>query len=113
MDVAVSYHHWMKISYFIKRPNESLEETLDQFMNDEILNGPFIDHHLLYWAMEKQGYPNILYLSYEDMKNDLGAVIEKTQRFLGKSYTKEQLEQLKDHLSFDKMKSKIKIWFQI
>lgn len=76
-------------------------------MNDETYNGPFIDHHLLYWELEKQGYPNILYLTYEEMINDLPSVIERTQKFLGKSYSKDQLEQLRDHLSFDKMKSEI------
>jgi hypothetical protein len=36
---------------------------------------------------------------------DFDTVIEKTKKFLDKQFSKDQLEVLKDHLSFDKMKT--------
>lgn len=37
----------------------------------------------------------------------MDAAIEKTQIFLGTSYSKDQVEKLKDHLEFDNMKSEL------
>lgn len=47
---------------------------------------------------------NVLFLTYEEMKKDLPAVIVKTAKFMGKSLTEDQITRLSHHLSFDSMK---------
>ncbi len=77
---------------------------MDAFLAGEVIFHPFIEHNLGFWELEKQGYPNILYLTFEEMKKDLESVIRKTMRFLGKDYPSEKLDQLEEHLSFENMK---------
>ncbi len=103
LDTVVSFHHWYNIT--IGYQPETMSQTLDKVLTDWADYCPLIEHTLMYWDLEKQGHENILYLTYEDIIQDMDGVIEKTQKFLGKNYPKEKLAQLKDHLSFDKMKS--------
>lgn len=85
-----------------------LEQFLDEFLEDKSVFHPFIDCHLICWNLEKEGYTNILYLTYEEMKKDIDGVIGKTAKFLGKTYSKQQIEKLKKHLSFESMKGKFR-----
>jgi hypothetical protein len=100
-DVALSFYHY---SINFLNDKKSFEESLDAFLAGDVIFHPFIEHHLGYWELEKQGYPNILYLTFEEMKKDLDSVIRKTMRFLGKDYPSEKLDQLEEHLSFENMK---------
>jgi hypothetical protein len=103
-DAAMSMHHHKKNC---TKQKGSLKKSLDDFLSGNLYAGLFAEHHLLYMELEKQGYPNILYLSFEEMKRDLDGSIRKVQKFLGKNYEEAQIEQLKEHLSFENMKSKI------
>jgi len=47
--------------------------------------------------------PNILFLTYEEMKSDMKSVLKKTSAFLGKSYSDEELNTLEKHLAFSSM----------
>ena len=50
--------------------------------------------------------PNIIFITYEEMKRDLPSVIRKLSAFLGKPVAAEaDIEGLADFLSFDKMRS--------
>lgn len=116
--MALSFYHFLVNFCHCQDP---LESFLDQFLAGKTCYQPFFDHNLMYWDLEKQGYPNILYLSFEEMKKvlelffdslifsrffqDIDGVIRKTQDFLGKKYSEEQIEQLKEYLSFENMKS--------
>jgi hypothetical protein len=101
-DVAISmYHHILNII----QTKIDLERFLDKFLENDVFLCPLIEHNLMCWELEKQGYPNILFISYEEMKLDLDGNIEKVQWFLGKRYGKEKIELLKEHLSFENMKS--------
>lgn len=62
-----------------------------------------------YWSHIEEGWqarnkPNVLFFFYEDIINDIGAVIRKVAKFLNKDLTNEQLELLKNHLDFSKFK---------
>jgi hypothetical protein len=102
MDVAISRFHYDTKIFNSKL---TIEQFLDDFLEERLMFHPFMEHHFQYWGLEKQGYPNILYLNFEEMKKDIDSVIVKTMKFLGKEYPKEKLDLLKDHLSFRNMKS--------
>ncbi|CAG2061775.1 unnamed protein product, partial [Timema podura] len=67
-----------------------------------VVSSPFWEHVLAYWEIRDE--PNVLFNSYEGMKKNLKSVILKTCKFLGKSYTNDEVESLCDHLSFNSMK---------
>ena len=55
-----------------------------------------------YWSRREE--KNILFLTYEEMKRDLPAVIRRVASFLDKKISETQVALLADHLSFNKMK---------
>nr|CAD7260735.1 unnamed protein product [Timema shepardi] len=98
-DAAVSYYHHHRLwNGYVG----SFEEFMEAFLEDALVYSPFWDHVLDYW--EKRDEHNVLFNSYEGMKKNLKSVILKTCKFLGKSYTNDEVESLSDHLSFNSMK---------
>ena len=47
---------------------------------------------------------NVCFITYEEMKKDLAAVIGKVSLFLGCNVSEKNIPSLVEHLSFDKMK---------
>uniref|UniRef100_A0A6P7EY40 Estrogen sulfotransferase, testis isoform-like n=1 Tax=Diabrotica virgifera virgifera TaxID=50390 RepID=A0A6P7EY40_DIAVI len=72
--------------------------------NSEILVtfAPYWNHVLPFW--EKRNQPNILFLKYEKMIQDLPSIIKEVADFLETPLTPEQITTLSDHLSFESMK---------
>lgn len=64
---------------------------------------PFWSNVLNFW--ERRHESNVLFLKYEDLKNDLITVIKRASEFLNVKITNDEIGKLKRHLSFDSMKS--------
>lgn len=64
--------------------------------------GLFWDHVLPFWSRRHQS--NVLFLKYEDMKQNLPKVIRQVSGFLGHYLSNEQVQILDKHLSFASMK---------
>ncbi|XP_046737699.1 luciferin sulfotransferase-like [Diprion similis] len=98
-DACISYYHFFRS---LQDPRATFEDWCNLFLQDAVMYGPFWKHVLGYW--EKRIEDNVLFLKYEDMKQDLPSVIKKTATFLGKNLTTDQLSSLTEHLSFESMK---------
>lgn len=97
-DVCVSYYyHCIKLEGY----TGSFDEFVQIFVGDMITYSPFWSHVLEFWRRRHQS--NILFIRYEDMKEDLPAMVRKVAKFLGKAVTEEEVEKLADHCSFGSM----------
>lgn len=98
-DAAVSFfHHYRNTQAY----TGDIDAFMKVFLADETLAAPFYDHVLNYWYSRNE--TNILFLNYEQMKSDILTVLRKTQQFLGKSFSDQQLETLSQHLHVDVMR---------
>ncbi|XP_049875169.1 sulfotransferase 1C4-like isoform X2 [Pectinophora gossypiella] len=97
-DVAVSFYHFLK-SFPHNGLTASFKEYYDLFINDLEMWSPIFEHVKEAW--QQRHHPNMLFLFYEELSKDLGAVARRVADFLGKQYTDEQYASLLDHLKFD------------
>ncbi|XP_030749806.1 sulfotransferase family cytosolic 1B member 1-like [Sitophilus oryzae] len=99
-DTCVSYYYFSKL---IKDFDGTLDEFCNLFLRGKINYAPYWDHVLPFW--KRRNEENILFLKYEELKQDLPGVIDRVAIFLGKNLSQEQIYTLADHLSFDNMKN--------
>ncbi|XP_055598747.1 luciferin sulfotransferase-like isoform X2 [Uranotaenia lowii] len=97
--VAVSfYHHSVTLHGY----RGNLNQFVRSFINDLQYWSPYHRHVIDYHNLN---YENILHLCFEDMRQDLRPTLHRVCKFLGKSYTAQQILALEQHLSFDSMKN--------
>lgn len=98
-DLAISYyHHYVHMQGY----KGTLDDFLEAFLEDKIFLAPYHGHVKDFWYLQNE--ENVLFLTYEEMKTDLMAVLKKTAKFLGKTYSDEDFKKLESHLTFDSMK---------
>ncbi|XP_019470265.1 sulfotransferase family cytosolic 1B member 1 isoform X2 [Meleagris gallopavo] len=100
-DVAVSYYHFDLMNKLHPHPG-TWDQYLEAFMAGKVAYGSWFDHVRGYWE-RRQEHP-ILYLFYEDMKEDLCREIAKVAQFLGQELTEVALEAIAHHTSFEAMR---------
>ncbi|CAG0920721.1 unnamed protein product, partial [Notodromas monacha] len=72
--------------------------------------GPHWKHVMDHWKLRND--PNLLFLTYEDMKADLLNVIQRISAFLGKKLGPDGEKSLAEHVSFESMKSNEAVAFE-
>ncbi|XP_041978408.1 sulfotransferase 4A1-like [Aricia agestis] len=102
-DVAVSFFFMHKMFRYF---DEGVQFTdfWQLFKKDLLLHTPIFAH--IEEAWQRRNHPNLMFLFYEEMQNDLLGVIDRVCKFLNKDYSQEQKMKLAEHLSFDSMASR-------
>ena len=117
-DQAVSYFHHMKtfkdVHYGDKCADMTFSEFFDQIQTkkDVVEYGLWEDHNLEW--LEQSSKKNILFLTYEDLKEDTEREIKKIAEFLGLSVNEERIVHTVNEGQFEHMKNNDKLnysWF--
>uniref|UniRef100_A0A2I3GAN7 Sulfotransferase n=1 Tax=Nomascus leucogenys TaxID=61853 RepID=A0A2I3GAN7_NOMLE len=106
-DVAVSYYHFYRMAKVHPDPG-TWDSFLENFMAGEVCYGSWYQHVQEWWELSRT-HP-VLYLFYEDMKEELSAAqnpkreIQKILEFVGRSLPEETVDLMVQHTSFKEMK---------
>ena len=100
-DAAVSFYKMLQLNSTLS-PELTVDQYAELFIAGRAISTSFFSNVLQAW--QQRHHPNMLFVTFEEMKQDLRSVIERVAAHLGKQPTKQQLEQLERHLSFDSMK---------
>nr|XP_060609202.1 amine sulfotransferase-like [Anolis sagrei ordinatus] len=99
-DVLVSYYHFSKVSVKLEEV-EDFEIIMERFLAGKVVGNLWLDH-VEGWSSQRDNL-NILFLMYEEMKKNLRSSVLKICNFLGRKLTEEELDDVVDKASFDKM----------
>lgn len=85
-------------------------EMFDMFCNGVVGYGPFWDHVLEYWKQSKEDPDRVLFLKYEDMKEEPVVQLYRLAEFLGCTFSPDEeelgvVEKILELTSFDSMSS--------
>ncbi|XVF06674.1 hypothetical protein REPUB_Repub06bG0070500 [Reevesia pubescens] len=111
LDMFVS--HWHFSSNF--RPDQnapqsvSIDEAFEMFCQGIHGFGPFCDNVSGYWKASQENPNKILFLKYEELKEDIVCQLKKLAKFLGFPFTEEEekqgvAEEITKLCSFDNLK---------
>ncbi|XP_059946490.1 sulfotransferase 1B1 [Mesoplodon densirostris] len=100
-DVAVSFYHFDLMNNLQPLPG-TWGEYLEKFLTGNVAFGSWFNHVKSWWK-KKEEHP-ILFLFYEDMKENPKKEIKKIVRFLEKNLNDEILDKIIHHTSFEMMK---------
>ncbi|XVE90226.1 hypothetical protein DITRI_Ditri20bG0062000 [Diplodiscus trichospermus] len=87
----------------------SLDEAFELFCRGVYPCGPYFDHVLGYWKASQENPNKILFLQYEDLKEDIISNVKKLAMFLGCPFTEEEekrgvVEEIAETCSFGNLK---------
>ncbi|KAL8176881.1 UNVERIFIED_CONTAM: hypothetical protein K2H54_039757 [Gekko kuhli] len=101
-DNAVSYFHFHRMGNLLPEPG-NWDQFLQNFIAGKVAWGSWFDHVRSWWEA-KDRHP-ILYLFYEDMKEDPAREIQKVAQFLGITLPDPLISQIAQHTAFESMKA--------
>ena len=100
-DTVITYFNHFKV---LEGYTGSFETFADAFLRDECgYYTPFMQNVRGFWKARRR--PNIMFITYEEMKRDLPSVIRRVSAYLGKPVAEAEMLALADFLSFDKMRN--------
>ncbi|NWS55673.1 ST1C1 Sulfotransferase, partial [Chunga burmeisteri] len=100
-DNLVSYYHFHRMNKELPDPG-TWEEFMEKFMTGKVLWGSWYDHVKGWWKAKDKH--RILYLFYEDMKENPKKETQKILKFLEKDVSQEVLNKIVHNTSFEIMK---------
>ncbi|CAH1245471.1 SULT1C4 [Branchiostoma lanceolatum] len=100
-DVVVSWHNMRRMVIII--PCGTWEENFKEFITPkEAYNGFWWDVIPEYWRHKDDG--NMLFIKFEDMKQDLRGHVVKIANFLGKTLSDQRIDEVVANCTFSAMK---------
>lgn len=108
-DTFISSWHFLTKLRSQSLPGFSLEEAFKMYCDGVIGFGPFWEHMLGYWNESLKRPNNVLFLKYEDMKQDIVSNLKKLASFLGFPFSPEEekrgvIQDIAKLCSFEEMK---------
>ncbi|XP_013180690.1 PREDICTED: sulfotransferase family cytosolic 1B member 1-like isoform X1 [Papilio xuthus] len=100
-DVAVSYYY-LSSEFKSYNFNGDFKSYWRLFVKDLVYWSPFFEHLKEAWQMRQ--HPNMLFLFYEELLQNLPATVQRVADFLGKEYKADQIAELCTHLKFENFK---------
>ncbi|XP_066485098.1 sulfotransferase 1C2-like [Tiliqua scincoides] len=101
-DNAVSYFHFHRMNQMIPESGP-WDQFLQNFIAGKVAYGSWFDHVCGWW--EAKDWCPILYLFYEDIKENPAQEIQKVAQFLGQDLPEPVLNQIVQHTSFESMQA--------
>ncbi|KAM4825945.1 sulfotransferase 2B1 [Thomomys bottae] len=101
-DVVVSLYHYSKIAGQLKDPGTP-DQFLQNFLKGEVQFGSWFDH-IKGW-IRMQGKENFLFITYEELQQDLQGSVLRISEFLGRTLDQEALGSVVAHSAFSAMKA--------
>lgn len=99
-DAAISlYHHYVHLHGYLG----TKEEFLNLYLEGNVFYGPFTNTINEFMTLKNEPY--IHFITYEEMRHDLRAVIRSTATFLDKDISDAQVELLFNHLQVESMRN--------
>ncbi|KAF5907164.1 sulfotransferase family cytosolic 2B member 1-like, partial [Clarias magur] len=99
-DVAVSNYYFNQMGSFLPDPG-TFEEFTDNFLTGNVIFGKWTDH-VKGWRKADLG-DRILYVTYEEMFQDVCGVIERLLHFLGRQLSEDALKRVIEQCTFKSM----------
>ncbi|XP_037082658.1 luciferin sulfotransferase-like [Pollicipes pollicipes] len=106
-DTVVSYYHHNLLFKGLYEFRGDFKTFVDLFMANILPWCPYWENLRQAWS--RRHHPNMCFIMYEDMKEDLLAVVRKVSAFLEKDLTEQQVTDLCEHLSFSSMSKNDKV----
>ncbi|XP_078143294.1 sulfotransferase family 2, cytosolic sulfotransferase 3 [Centroberyx gerrardi] len=101
-DVMVSSYHFHKMASFLDDPG-TFQEFMEKFLEGQVLFGKWTDH-VKSWRHTELG-DRILYITYEEMVQDLHGALRRFSNFLGSNLSEEAIQRTAEHCYFNNMKT--------
>ncbi|KAK3407672.1 hypothetical protein EUGRSUZ_J00073 [Eucalyptus grandis] len=94
LDTVVSaWHFFLELARSEDHPAWSLEEHFEAYCKGEMPFGPFWEHMVGFWKESLERPHNVLFLKYEDLKEDIGGQLKKVAKFVGLPFTEQEEEE--------------------
>ncbi|XP_070395663.1 sulfotransferase 1C2A-like [Dermacentor albipictus] len=103
-DCCVSFYHMVKALDIFCFKEGTFDDFFECFIEGDFGYGDYFEHLLYGYGLKDM--PNVLFLTYEEMKADAGATVMRIARFLGECYA-EALEE--NNLALDKLLEKLTV----
>ncbi|XP_029928314.1 amine sulfotransferase-like [Myripristis murdjan] len=100
-DVLVSYFYFHKLATMLETP-ENFSIFFEKFIRGDVFGGCWFEH-IKSWYSHKDDM-NILFITYEEMVQNLHLVVKKISSFLGKDLTDQQQANVVKYSTFRNMK---------
>ncbi|XWS51260.1 hypothetical protein CRYUN_Cryun12cG0161400 [Craigia yunnanensis] len=82
-DAFLSLWHFIRRQAWFPLLSISFEEAFDMFCEGAFVHGPYWKHVLEYWRASLECPERILFLKYEDMKNNTSFCVKRLAEFMG------------------------------